>query len=122
MHTVIYVIPFIASMEAVINDIDLKKMYIVTPTKKLAVAGQDRVPLPASSLKMSTEKKHTAAHLGSSPPPPKKEGKANKWRLIPSSPEGHSVTDGIPKELASLSCVSGRGIVDQLVRLGPRTH
>ena len=45
MHTVIYVIPFIASMEAVINDIDLKKMYIVTPTKKLAVAGQDRVPL-----------------------------------------------------------------------------
>ena len=73
MHTVIYVIPFIASMEAVINDIDLKKMYIVTPTKKLAVAGQDRVPLPASSLKMSTEKKHTAAHLGSSPPPPPKK-------------------------------------------------
>ena len=42
-----------------------------------------------------------------------KKGKPDKWRLILdlSAPEGHSVNDGISKELASLSYVS----VDQVV-------
>ena len=45
-----------------------------------------------------------------------KKGKPNKWRLILdlSSPDGHSVNDGISKELASLSYVS----VDEVVTLG----
>ena len=42
-----------------------------------------------------------------------KNSKPNKWRLILdlSSPSGHSVNDGIAKELASLSYVS----VDEVV-------
>ena len=49
-----------------------------------------------------------------------KKHKPDKWRLILdlSSPEGHSVNDGIAKELASLCYVSVDDVVAQVVRLG----
>jgi len=49
-----------------------------------------------------------------------KKSKPNKWRLIVdlSSPEGHSVNDGILKELASLSYISVDDVAAVISRLG----
>ena len=49
-----------------------------------------------------------------------KKGKPNKWRLILdlSSPDGHSVNDGISKELASLSYASVDEVVTWVLQLG----
>ena len=49
-----------------------------------------------------------------------KRNKPNKWRLILdlSSPEGHSVNDGIDKDMASLSYVSVDDIVAVIKRVG----
>ena len=49
-----------------------------------------------------------------------KRGKPGKWRLIVdlSSPEGHSVNDGIPKELCSLGYMSVDDVVAQVLKLG----
>ncbi len=51
---------------------------------------------------------------------PKKSG-INRWRLILSSPLGHSVNDGIEKELASLSYVSVDEVVQRVLRWGRGT-
>lgn len=49
-----------------------------------------------------------------------KKNRPNRWRLIVdlSSPEGHSVNDGIDRELASLSYVSVDDVVSRVLRLG----
>ena len=49
-----------------------------------------------------------------------KKGKPDKWRLIIdlSAPEGHSVNDGISKELASLSYVSVDKVVSGILQQG----
>ena len=49
-----------------------------------------------------------------------KKSNPSKWRLIVdlSSPEGHSVNDGIPKELASLHYVTVDDVVTHIVQLG----
>lgn len=46
-----------------------------------------------------------------------KKNRVNKWRLILdlSSPEGHSVNDGIQKDLASLTYVSIDDVVAEVV-------
>ena len=53
-----------------------------------------------------------------------KRNRPNKWRLIVdlSSPNGHSVNDGISKELASLSYVSVDDIVMEIGRRGRGTQ
>lgn len=47
-----------------------------------------------------------------------KRNKPGKWRLIVglSAPKGHSVNDGIDKELASLSYVSVDDVVTSIVQ------
>ncbi len=52
-----------------------------------------------------------------------KRNRPNKWRLILdlSSPYGHSVNDGIEKELSSLSYVSVDEVVEQVLKLGKGT-
>ena len=49
-----------------------------------------------------------------------KKSNPSKWRLIVdlSSPEGHSVNNGIPKELASLHYVTVDDVVTHIVLLG----
>ena len=50
-----------------------------------------------------------------------KKSKPEKWRLIIdlSTPTGHSVNDGIEKELCSLSYVSTDAVVDCILRFEP---
>lgn len=52
-----------------------------------------------------------------------KKNKPNKWRIIVdlSSPDGHSVNDGIVRELASLGYVSVDDVVDHVLELGKGT-
>ena len=52
-----------------------------------------------------------------------KRGRPNRWRLIVdlSSPEGHSVNDGIDKNLASRSYVSVDDVVARVLRSGKGT-
>ena len=52
-----------------------------------------------------------------------KRGRPDKWRLIVdlSSPEGHSVNDGISKELSSLTYVSVDDVVAGIVQRGRGT-
>ena len=52
-----------------------------------------------------------------------KRNRPDKWRLIVdlSAPEGHSVNDGIDKELASLSYVSVDDVVAGIVQYGQGT-
>ena len=52
-----------------------------------------------------------------------KKSSPDKWRLILdlSSPDGHSVNDGIPKELASLKYISVDEVVARIVQLGRNT-
>ena len=52
-----------------------------------------------------------------------KRGGSNRWSLILdlSSPHGHSVNDGIEKELASLTYVSVDEVVHKVLLLGKRT-
>ena len=52
-----------------------------------------------------------------------KNHQANKWRLIVdlSHPDGHSVNDGIPKSLCSLSYISVDDATDHLCTMGPGT-
>ena len=49
-----------------------------------------------------------------------KKYRPDKWRLIAdlSTPEGHSVNDGISKELASLSYISVDAVISGIVSLG----
>ena len=49
-----------------------------------------------------------------------KRGRPNRWRLIVnlSAPEGHSVNDGISKELSSLAYISVDDIVDRVLAQG----
>ena len=52
-----------------------------------------------------------------------KRSRPNKWRLIVdlSSPDGHSVNDGIGKDLSSLSYVSLEDVVAGIIKLGRGT-
>ena len=52
-----------------------------------------------------------------------KRSRLNKWRLIvgPSSPDGHSVNDGIGKDLSSLSYVSVEDVVAGTIQRGRGT-
>ena len=52
-----------------------------------------------------------------------KKGKPGKWRLIVnlSAPDGHSVNDGIAKELASLSYITVEEVAAQVLKLGRGT-
>ena len=52
-----------------------------------------------------------------------KRGRPGKWRLIVnlSAPDGHSVNDGIVKELASLSYVTVQAIAARVLKLGRGT-
>ena len=49
-----------------------------------------------------------------------KKNKPNKWRLILdlSSPEGHSVNDGIAKDISSISYTSTDEVIAAVLRLG----
>ena len=53
-----------------------------------------------------------------------KRGKPEKWRLIVdlSAPDGHSVNDGIPRELCSLSYISVDDVIAQVLRQGRGTE
>lgn len=48
---------------------------------------------------------------------------SNKWRLIVdlSHPAGHSINDGIPKQLCSLSYITIDTAIDHILRFGPGT-
>lgn len=52
-----------------------------------------------------------------------KKNKVNKWRLILdlSSPDGHSVNDGVQKDLASLSYISVDDVVAEVLKKGRGT-
>ena len=52
-----------------------------------------------------------------------KNHQPNKWRLIVdlSHPAGHSVNDGIPKDLCSLTYITVDMAIEQLVTLGRGT-
>ena len=52
-----------------------------------------------------------------------KKGRAGRWRLIAdlSSPDGHSVNDGISRELSSLSYMSVDDVMAEVVRRGKGT-
>ena len=52
-----------------------------------------------------------------------KRNRANKWRLILdlSSPEGHSVNDGVCKDLATLSYISVDDVVAEILKRGRGT-
>lgn len=52
-----------------------------------------------------------------------KKNRVNKWRLILdlSSPEGHSVNDGVQKDLATLSYMSVDDVVAEVLRKGKGT-
>ena len=52
-----------------------------------------------------------------------KNHQPNKWRLIVdlSYPKGHSVNDGIPKSLCSLSYISVNDAINQIIAIGPNT-
>ena len=53
-----------------------------------------------------------------------KWGKPGKWRLIVdlSAPEGHSVNDGVPRDLCSLRYMSIDDVVAQILRGGKGTE